>query len=514
MKAQERIEHYVTEVERENDPRKAEPDPVPIVQEANGPDGQEEGPQEFDIGSPGRDVGMEEEDGLDDGPTHPSERRIRSPTRTAPSKRRSQIHDEEPDTKRIILDEVSDDDDMEMQAEDLSMMNEKKIDSYIVCQAILGKDLHEVYSQSRIRLAVDRQSVEHLFRLDADSEARASGPPQRGTRPGGGDTSVDAAPQRGTRPGGVLGDAEVGSVDVVDIFSPERVGKACVSFGLEQGMAMDIKSGFDFDLAVDRARCWETIKRDKPLLVIGSPPCTLFSRLQELNKFMYKDSAVWMAKFQERMQQAKRYVKVCVDIYLYQREQGRYFLHEHPWLATSWSLECITSFLEKDDVRRVQTHMCQLGMVSRTGGAGSEVGPVLKPTGFMTNSVHIANELHRLCPRDHKHVHLVGGRAAEAAIYPPGLCKAICKGLAKQKREDQIGTIRTPALSINGLSSLSIACCQATGGYPPEVVDEKGQFNLNGMQMEVDKDNNPTGRFRTSRPGRALRPRALATPLG
>ena len=32
-------------------------------------------------------------------------------------------------------------------------------------------------------------------------------------------------------------------VDVMEMFSPERVGKLCKEFGLEQGMAMDIKNG-------------------------------------------------------------------------------------------------------------------------------------------------------------------------------------------------------------------------------------------------------------------------------
>ena len=50
---------------------------------------------------------------------------------------------------------------------------------------------------------------------------------------------------------------------------------------------MDIKSGYDCDDKKDRDRCWEAIKRDKPSIVIGLPPCTLFSKLQELNKFMY-----------------------------------------------------------------------------------------------------------------------------------------------------------------------------------------------------------------------------------
>ena len=142
-----------------------------------------------------------------------------------------------------------------------------------------------------------------------------------------------------------------------------------------------------------------------------------------------------MEQIQERMQQARRYVKFCASNYEFQRSKGRYFIHEHPWLATSWELDCISKLEGYDDVRKVLTHMCQFGMTSRTEGQVSALGPVLKPTGFLTNSTHIARELHKTCPRDHKHVNLVGGRAACAAIYPDGLCQAIRRGRAAQKRE-------------------------------------------------------------------------------
>ena len=74
------------------------------------------------------------------------------------------------------------------------------------------------------------------------------------------------------------------------------------------------------------------------MLEVGSPPCTYFSRLQDLNKHMYRDNAVRMAKFHEHVDQAKRYVRFCVNVANHQLENNRYFLHEHPWLATSWFL--------------------------------------------------------------------------------------------------------------------------------------------------------------------------------
>ena len=74
------------------------------------------------------------------------------------------------------------------------------------------------------------------------------------------------------------------STDVSEMFSPERVTKVCEQYGLKPGQAMDIKNGYDFDLASDRKKCWESIVRDEPKLIIGSPPCTFFSRLQDLKK--------------------------------------------------------------------------------------------------------------------------------------------------------------------------------------------------------------------------------------
>ena len=74
--------------------------------------------------------------------------------------------------------------------------------------------------------------------------------------------------------------------DMSEMFSPERVTAGCRGYGLEPGQAMDLKNGYDVDLAADRQKAWESILRDKPMLVIGSPPCTCVSRLQEFNKHM------------------------------------------------------------------------------------------------------------------------------------------------------------------------------------------------------------------------------------
>ena len=144
------------------------------------------------------------------------------------------IHEEEPDLKKVIVDEPSDDGN-NMADDDLDVLIRKE-DEYIVGQAVLGKNLHDVYSHLRIEMAINRQSAEYMSK-------------------------------------------QLSSVDVMEVFSPERVGEMCREFGLEQGMGMDLKSGFDFDLASDRARCWSTIMKDKRCLSLGprlarcSPSC-------------------------------------------------------------------------------------------------------------------------------------------------------------------------------------------------------------------------------------------------
>ena len=72
----------------------------------------------------------------------------------------------------------------------------------------------------------------------------------------------------------------VRSVDMSEMFSPERVASVCKKYGLVPRQALDLKNGYNFDLTADRKKAWDFIIRDEPTLIIGSPPCTFFSRLQ------------------------------------------------------------------------------------------------------------------------------------------------------------------------------------------------------------------------------------------
>ena len=60
-------------------------------------------------------------------------------------------------------------------------------------------------------------------------------------------------------------------------------------FGLVAGTLFDFTNGWDFTLEDHKRKAWTRVRAESPYLLIGSPPCTYFSLLQEHNKTAHKD---------------------------------------------------------------------------------------------------------------------------------------------------------------------------------------------------------------------------------
>ena len=86
----------------------------------------------------------------------------------------------------------------------------------------------------------------------------------------------------------------------------------------------------------------------------------------------------------------------------------------------------------------VEADQCMYGLHT-WGKTKSQLVLAKNPTKFMTNSRSLGRELSRMCDGEHTHQPLVDGRAKDAARYPPALCKAICRGVAKEKMQRQLG---------------------------------------------------------------------------
>ena len=215
-------------------------------------------------------------------------------------------------------------------------------------------------------------------------------------------------------------------VDVAEVYSPRRMTEQARKFGLQVGEAMDLTTGWDFGKEEDRARAEMYLDEKKPRLLIGSPRCAMFSKLQNLTPWTPKRRKMW--------DEAKEHIRFVVKLYKKQMRGGRLFLHEQPAEASSWSLREVREFRKQAGVVTVDADQCMYGL--QTWGKGRRgLLPAKKRTKFMTNSAEIARELGRKCEGKHDHQQLVGGRAESSANYPEELCRAICRGLIREQKQ-------------------------------------------------------------------------------
>ena len=128
----------------------------------------------------------------------------------------------------------------------------------------------------------------------------------------------------------------------------------------------------------------------------------------------------------KRMEEARVHLKFTCEIYNDRHRRGKWFLHEHPALATSWGELSIKKILKLSGVDSIRADQCKFGLVTPSDGGPK---PALKPTRFMSKSPEMLMHPSRKCDRIRKHQPLVSGRCAAAAFYPRGLVRAILRGI-------------------------------------------------------------------------------------
>ena len=223
--------------------------------------------------------------------------------------------------------------------------------------------------------------------------------------------------------------------DVSELYNPNVFCNRAKYFGLRPGYAFDMTQPresdgqpWDFRRHDHRRDAYFILRKDRPLLLVGSPVCTAFSQIMALN---------WDKMAPEErgkmIHEGVEHLKFVCSMYKWQHRDGRLFLHEHPWGAWSWKLECVQDLLNSCGVRSVRSDMCRFNMTSVD--VDGTHGLVLKPTGWMGNCNRILDRLDKRCFNTipghikHRHVHLVSGRAKAAEVYPPRLLNEILQGL-------------------------------------------------------------------------------------
>ena len=138
---------------------------------------------------------------------------------------------------------------------------------------------------------------------------------------------------------------------VAEVYSAPRVAaiaRRVGRLGIIPGLAFDLtthdSSGqpWDFNNSDQREKAERLLDEQQPLLLMGSPMCTAFSNIQNLNKAK-RDPAV----VQQEFEKARIHLKWCCHLYQKQVDGGAYVLHGHPAYASSWKTPEIEYILSR-----------------------------------------------------------------------------------------------------------------------------------------------------------------------
>ena len=191
---------------------------------------------------------------------------------------------------------------------------------------------------------------------------------------------------------------------------------------------------WDFNAPAKREKALRLLRQQKPLFVIGSPMCTRWCTWQKLNDIK-RDARI----VEEEKKLALIHLEFVAQIYQEQIDGDRFFLHEHPETAGSWSEKCIANLLQNKEVQRVVGDQCQYAQEVMYGTYHGQ--PVRKATGFMSNAPRLLEKLTKRCagrggqcsrPNGGRHVTASGRVAKDAARYTDALCKAIVHGMVDE----------------------------------------------------------------------------------
>ena len=222
------------------------------------------------------------------------------------------------------------------------------------------------------------------------------------------------------------------SVDFVELFNPGNFKEQKSS--LVAGGTYDVRVNPAIDLTRNsvRQQVRKDIEKEDPLILLGAPPCTVFSPMQNINQ-KHPIGEAWEKKKQDGMD----LLLFATQCYWDQIERGMFFLHEHPATASSWGLNALQELEAYPGVHVVTADMCRWGMRVRDEIPEDQGQPYLvkKPTKWMTNCKPLAELLSLRCDGTHSHVRLEGGTLTRrAASYPISLVRDILKVVVKVKQ--------------------------------------------------------------------------------
>ena len=209
-------------------------------------------------------------------------------------------------------------------------------------------------------------------------------------------------------------------VDVLEVF-----GRTVSAIASRRGLfscPFDLKVGKDLSQLEMRSEVFRTIEQRRPKLLVTSPPCTMYSKLQRL----WNVKKMSPEEYNRRKAIADEYLQFAHTCNKVQHTAGRSFAHEHPAGASSWTEDSTQAVVTLPGTYNALFDQCQFGLTSPRGT------PLKKKTRILCNNAQLFNALHGCnCRRgSHTHTRIMGSEDGHrlstwSENYPPALCNAL-----------------------------------------------------------------------------------------
>ena len=225
----------------------------------------------------------------------------------------------------------------------------------------------------------------------------------------------------------VLGTDKDQAKVVAEVFNPNRFGPQTKRHGLVKGQSFDLELGTDLLEPRNQEMVLEYLNYVQPGLTAISPPCTLFTILQNLNHARRTE------EYLQRLRWAKELLRFATKVALLVMSYGGKFLLENPLTSKAWQEKYLNELMMDERVHLAVADQCMYGLTS------IQEAPQRKPTGFTTNSEKNAKELGQRCDGQHRHEPVLGSdqgglRSKQTQVYPKILVDAILRGYRKEMK--------------------------------------------------------------------------------
>ena len=186
---------------------------------------------------------------------------------------------------------------------------------------------------------------------------------------------------------------------IAEVYSAPRItaaAKLLPHLGILPDFALDLTTNgddgepWDFTLEAHRAKARKLVNEVEPYMLVGSPSCAPYCTWQAINNYHKSPTEIRRARAA-----ADVHLNFVAELYKMQLDAGRYFLHEHPAYAASWSVTSIEDLLKENKVDTVIGDQCQYNLRTQDGD------PLKKPTRFMSNAPEVLKKLEKRCKGRH-----------------------------------------------------------------------------------------------------------------